>query len=93
MDSNSTLTPEIAVMARTKSASICSGSVIAVLLRDGLEAALLEYPELLASRPLLEEIVQVDEQITHHERMAADCSRRLDELGGDLEDALVALEQ
>jgi hypothetical protein len=80
-------------MARIKSASICSGSVISCLLRDGLEAALLEYPELLPHRPLLEQIHGVDEQATFHERMAADCSRRLDELGGDLEDALVALEQ
>jgi hypothetical protein len=80
-------------MARTKSASICSGSVISCLLRDGLEAALLEYPELLPHRPLLEEIAQVNEQITHYERMAADGSRRLDELGGDLEDALVAMKK
>jgi hypothetical protein len=78
-------------MARTKS-SICFGSVISCLLRDGPDAALLEYPELLPHRPLLEEIVQVNEQITHYERMAADGARRLDELGGDLEDALVALE-
>ena len=79
-------------MTRTKAASICSGSVISTLLRDGVEATLLAYPELLPNRPLLEEIRGVEEQTTFHERMAADGSRRLDELGADLEDALLALE-
>ena len=79
-------------MARIKSATICAASVVTTLLEQGVEAALLAYPELLPNRPLLEKILQVDEQTTFHERMAADGSRRLDELGGDLEDALLALE-
>ena len=80
-------------MACTKADSICSGSVITTLLQEGLGTALVEYPELLPIRPLLEAILQVNEQATFHERMAAECSRRLDELGRHLEDALVALEQ
>ena len=80
-------------MACTKAVSICSGSVMTTLLEEGLDIALVEYPELLPNRPLLEAILQVNEQATFHERMAADCSRSLGELGGDLEDALVALEQ
>ena len=80
-------------MACTKADSICSGSVMITLLQEGLDIALVEYPELLPNRSLLEAILQVNEQITFHERMAADSSRGLDELGGDLEDALVALEQ
>lgn len=79
-------------MARTKAVSICSASVITTLLQEGLDTALVHYPQLLPNRPLLEEIIKVKEQATFHERMAADCSRGLDELGGDLEDALVALE-
>jgi hypothetical protein len=79
-------------MARIKAVSICSASVITTLLEQGVEAALLAYPELLPQRFLLEKIHQPDELTTHHERMAADGTRRLDELGGELEAALVALE-
>ena len=79
-------------MARIKSATICAASVITTLLEQGVEAALVQCPELLPSRPLLEEIRGMEEQTTQYERMAADGARRLDELGGDLEDALLALE-
>ena len=77
-------------MTRTKAVSICSASVIATLLEEGLNAALVQYPELLPNRPLLEEILLVEEQSIFHIRMASNCSRKLDELGGDLKDALVA---
>jgi hypothetical protein len=66
--------------------TICTGSVIGFLTREGLETTLQAYPELLASRGLLEEILWVYEKGAMHERLARDCDRRLDELSFDLED-------
>jgi hypothetical protein len=79
-------------MEHTKSTATCSASVITTLLEQGVEAALLAYPELVPQRPLLEKIHQLDELTTHHERMAADGARRLDELGGELEAAVSAIQ-
>ena len=64
--------------------ALCLGTAIDLATNQGVEQALLEFPELLQLRPLLEEIVEVDQQLTHQERLAADLSTRLDELGAVL---------
>jgi hypothetical protein len=71
--------------------TICTASAIGSLTREGLEPTLQTYPELLPHRPLLEEILWVYEKGAMHERLAADCGRRLDELGYELEDVMNAI--
>ena len=68
--------------------SFCSRSVIGLVIGHGVDAALLQFPELLPMRPTLEEIAEVHEELNHLERLAGDLSRRLDELGCELADRM-----